>query len=91
MLFPGVTVEEGAVIRDSILMPGTHVRRGACVQYAILAENVDVGEGAVIGERPEDKENLDEWGVAVVGSDVTIGAHAVIPAKAMIDQDVKEA
>ena len=91
VLFPGVTVEEGAVIRDSILMPGTHVRRGACVQYAILAENVDVGEGAVIGERPEDKENLDEWGVAVVGSDVTVAAHAVIPAKAMIDHDVKEA
>ena len=91
VLFPGVTVEEGAVIRDSILMPGTHVRRGACVQYAILAENVDVGEGAVIGERPEDKENLDEWGVAVVGSDVTIAERAVIPAKAMIDHDVKEA
>ena len=91
VLFPGVTVEEGAVIRDSILMPGTHVRRGARVQYAILAENVDVGEGAVIGERPEDKENLDEWGVAVVGNDVTIAPGAVIPAKAMIDHDVKEA
>jgi len=91
VLFPGVTVEEGAVIRDSILMPGTRVRRGACVQYAILAENVDVGEGAVIGERPEDKENLDEWGVAVVGGGVSIAPHAVIPAKAMIDRDVKEA
>ena len=90
VLFSGVTVEEGAEIRDSILMPGTHVKRGARVQYAILAENVTVEENAVIGQRPEEAEDARKWGVAVVASGVTVGASAVVPAKAMLDHDVKE-
>ncbi len=85
VLFPTVTVEDGAEVRDSILMPGVRVKRGAKVQYSILAENVTVGENAVVGERPEDKENLEEWGVAVVGERVTVAENAHIPAKAMID------
>ncbi len=89
VLFPGVTIEEGASVYDSILMPGAHVRKNAKVQYAIVAENVDIGEGAVVGERPEDMENLDDWGVAVVAQDVKIGARATVKAKAMIDADVK--
>ena len=52
VIFSGVTIEEGAEIRDSIIMPGACVRRGAKVQYAILAENVEVGENAIIGARP---------------------------------------
>ena len=47
VLFPNVTVEEGAEIRDSILMPGSYVKKGAKVQYAILAEDVVVEENAV--------------------------------------------
>ncbi len=89
VLFPGVTVEEGAVIYDSILMPGAVVRKGAKVQYAIVAENVDIGENAVVGERPEDMANLDDWGVAVVAQDVKVYDGAKVKAKAMIDADVK--
>ena len=89
VLFPGVTVEEGAVVYDSILMPGAIVRKGAKVQYAIVAENVDIGENAVVGERPEDMANLDDWGVAVVAQDVKVYAGAKVSAKAMIDADVK--
>ena len=85
VLFPSVSIEEGAEVRDSILMPGVQVKKGARVQYSILAENVTVGENAVIGERPEDKENLDEWGVAVVGEGVTVRENDRIPAKAMVD------
>ena len=85
MIFSGVTVEEGAEVRDSILMPGVRVKKGAKVQYTILAEHVTVGENAVIGERPEDKDNLDEWGVSVVGEGLCVDAGARIPAKAMID------
>ncbi len=84
VLFPTVTVEPGAEVRDSILMPGARVKSGAKVQYAILAEKVTVGENAVVGERPEDKENLDEWGVAVVGEGLTVEAGTHIPAKAML-------
>ena len=90
ILFSNVTVEEGAVVRDSIVMPGTVVKSGATVQYAIVAENAVIEKDAVVGQRPEDMEDLNEWGVAVVGSGVTVGEGASVAPKAMVDADVKK-
>ncbi len=91
VLFSGVTVEEGAEIRDSIIMPGSRICRDAVVQYAIVAENAVIGEGAVVGARPETVENLKDWGVSVVASGVHVGPECIIPAKAMIDTDIGKA
>ena len=91
VIFSGVTIEEGAVIRDSILMPGTHVKRGACVQYAILAENTVIEENATVGERPEDCKNLEDWGVAVIAENIRIGKGVSVPAKAMVEADLEGA
>jgi glucose-1-phosphate adenylyltransferase len=89
VIFSDVTVEEGATVCDSILMPGTVVKKGAKVQYAILAENTVIEENATVGERPEDCANLDDWGVAVVAADVCIGKNVTVPAKAMVEADMK--
>lgn len=91
ILFANVAIEKGAVVRDSILMPGTVVKKGAVVQYAIVAENAVIEENAVVGKRPEDMENLSDWGVAVVGAHVRIGAGAHVAPKAMVDEDLPEA
>ena len=91
MLFQGVTVKKGAVITDSILMPGVVVEEGARVSYAIVAENSVIGKNAVVGSKPEDVENRDEWGIAVVGENIKVGEGAVVAPKAMIDEDVKGA
>ena len=88
VLFDGVTVEEGATVRYSIIMPNTVIKKGAVVEYSIVGEECTVGEGAHIGERPENVENRDEWGVAVVGHNVNISDNAVIPPKAMISKDM---
>ncbi|MBQ4313609.1 MAG: glucose-1-phosphate adenylyltransferase [Clostridia bacterium] len=88
ILFAGVTVEKGANITESIIMPGATIKAGATVQYAIVAEDVVIEEGAIVGQRPENMDNKDEWGVAVIGNGVTVGKGAVIPAKAMIEEDV---
>ncbi len=88
VLFDGVTVEEGATVRYSIIMPNTVIKKGAVVEYSIVGEECTVGEGAHIGERPENVENRDEWGVAVVGHNVKISDNAVIPPKAMISKDM---
>ena len=89
MLFNGVTVKKGAVITDSILMPGVVVEEGAQVNYAIVSEGTVIGKNAVIGARPEDTENRDDWGIAVVGENIKIGEGATVPPKAMIDEDIK--
>jgi UDP-N-acetylglucosamine 1-carboxyvinyltransferase len=86
----GATVEEGAQVHYSIVMPGAVIKKGAVVKYAIVAENTVVEEGAQIGQAPEEMENRDDWGVALVGDNLTIGKNAVIGAKKMVEDDVKE-
>ena len=90
VLYEGSIVEEGAEVRDSILMPGAIVKKGAKVQYAIIAQDTVVEENAQVGERPEEMENLDNWGIAVVGDNRTVGKGAKVKAKAMVYNDVKE-
>lgn len=89
VLFYGVVVEEGAIVRDSIVMPGSVIKKGAVVEYSIIAENSVIGEGAKVGQRPEDAEDRNQWGIAVVGNNVTVGKGAVVPPKAMLDHDVQ--
>lgn len=91
VLFSDVTVEKGATVRDSIIMPNCVIKEGAVVQYAIVAENAVIEPGAVVGRRPEDMENLDDWGVAVVGAGVNIGKNTQVGPKQMVGEDVKGA
>ena len=90
ILFSDVTVEEGAYVDYSIIMPGAVIKKGAVVQYAMVAENAVIEEGAVVGENPEKCDNLEDWGVSVVGAGVTVGKNAKVKAQSMIAEDVKE-
>ena len=88
VLFAGVTVQQGAIVRDSIVMPGAVIEEGAVVEYAIIGENAVIGKGARVGVRPENIIDKDQWGIAVIAEGVHVGAGAVVAAKAMVDQDV---
>ena len=90
VLFQSVTVERGATVRDSIVMPGSVIKKGANVQYAIIGENCVVEEGATVGQRPENMEDMDKWGIAVLGNGVKVAREVSVPAKAMIYADVTE-
>ena len=83
VLFSNVTIAPGAVVNDSILMPGVVVEEGAVIQ----SENAVIKKNAVVGARPEDIENKEDWGVAVVGDNRTIGEGAVVAPKEMVYED----
>ncbi len=87
VLFSNVTIAPGAIVNDSILMPGVVVEEGAVIQYAIVSENAVIKKNAVVGARPEDIENKEDWGVAVVGDYRTIGEGAVVAPKEMVYED----
>ena len=90
ILFSNVTVEEGATVRYSIVMPGTVIKAGAVVEYAIVAENAVIDSGAHVGDSPEAMaDDLDNWGIAVIGEKATIGKGAKVNAKQMIDTDLE--
>ena len=73
----GVTVGEGAEVRDSIIMKNTVIGKGCRVNRAIIAEEVTVGDGCVIGEG-EDVPNRVNPKVYSYGL-ATIGEKSVIP------------
>ena len=90
VIFAGVYIGPGAVIRDSIIMPGARIEEGANIQYAIISENTVVGKNATIGERPENTKEKEAWGIAVVGDNLHIAAETKILPKQMIDRDILE-
>ena len=88
VIYEGVTIEKGATVTDSIIMPGSVIKSGAVVEYAIVGENCVVCENAQIGTRPEAVENRDDWGIAVVGHNITISENAKVLPKQIISENI---
>ena len=95
ILSPGVRVERGAVVRDSIVMFDTVVGEGAVVDRAILDKDCVVGGGSRIGDGDEMRPNRDEperlfAGITLVGKRARIPAGVVIGRNCRIDPSVVE-
>jgi glucose-1-phosphate adenylyltransferase len=89
ILSPGVRVDPGAIVRDSVIMFDTVVRAGAVVDRAILDKEVSVGPNAVVGTGIDfDTPNVDEPERLNTGITV-VGKRAVIPAGARIGRNVR--
>ncbi|HEY6012917.1 MAG TPA: hypothetical protein VIU37_02890, partial [Candidatus Limnocylindrales bacterium] len=89
VLSPGVRVDVGAVVRDSIVMFDSVIRAGAVIDRAILDKEVVVGQGAIIGEGPYDgAPNRQEPARLNTGITV-IGKQAIIPRGARLGRNVK--
>jgi glucose-1-phosphate adenylyltransferase len=88
VLSPGVVVDVGAVVRDSIVLFDSVVRPGAVVDRAILDKEVAVGPGAIVGEGTDyDEVNRREPGRLNTGITV-VGKRAVIPRGVRIGRNV---
>ena len=81
----GVTIEKGAVVKDSIIMQDSVIGEGAVVEKAIVAEDVKVGAGAHLGVGEYAQSKYDQ---KVYQFDlVTIGEHSVIPENVKIGKN----
>ena len=85
VLSANVTVEAGAVVKDSVIMQGTTVKKDAQVLYSIIDEEAIVGEGAVVGA---DKVTAKEVTVLGMGTDLPAGAK-IEEGKILSAEDVK--
>lgn len=89
VLSPGVYIEEGATVKDSIIFDDTHVKAGAVIDQSIIDKEVTVGKDCHVGygddwavnrERPD----ILNSGVAIVGKraellpGVKLGRNCVI-------------
>ena len=81
------TVGEGAVVTYSVVMPGAVIEDGAQVHYAIVGEKCHIGAGAVVGAPPEQAEDPDQWGIAVLGPRTCVAAGEKVAPKTMLDKN----
>ena len=72
VIFSGVTIREGATVKDSVVMPGAVIERGAQVRRAIISEDAVIGAGATVGEATGN--------IAVVGTGVRLAAGGEVKA-----------
>ena len=92
VLSPGVRVEKGAVVRDSVIMNDTVIRAGAVVNCCVLDKEIEVGANAQLGAGEDNTPNKLEpdninTGITIVGKRARIPAGAVIGRNCRIDPD----
>lgn len=89
IIFHGVRIDEGVVVRNSIIMPDTHIYPKAKIFKSIIDENVVIGEDAVVGLIQEESKK-QAGGITVIGDKVKIGSKAVVLADMMLGEDLPE-
>ena len=88
ILSPGVWVERGAVVRDSVIMNDTVIRSGAVIDCCVLDKEIEVGAGTQIGVGDDNTPN--ELEPANINTGITIvGKRAIIPASAVIGRNCR--
>jgi glucose-1-phosphate adenylyltransferase len=82
---PAVRIEEGAVVRDSIIMQECCIGKGAQINRAVIAQNTVVGDYAVLGTG-ENAPNTYDKNIYAFGL-VTVGENSVIPSGVKIGRN----
>ena len=81
----GVTIGEGSVVRDSIIMKDVKIDSGCIIDKAIIAEGVHINYNVTLGTGADTpnllKPNIYSFGL------VTIGENSVIPAGVQIGKN----
>jgi glucose-1-phosphate adenylyltransferase len=82
ILGPGVLVEEGASVTDSIVLEGCVIGRNTRVERCILDDHCIIGEDVVIGEGENipnrEKPSLYDTGITVLGDYTVVPPHVSI-------------
>ncbi|MCX6024206.1 MAG: glucose-1-phosphate adenylyltransferase, partial [Chloroflexi bacterium] len=84
----GCFVEEGAVIRDSILFDDVYVERDAVINRCVLDKQVRVGSGSQLGWGDDYSPNRDEPHILSTGISL-IGKRTRIPSGLRVGRNVK--
>lgn len=96
VLAPGVVVEEGAVVKDSILFTDCVVKKDAEVDLSILDKRVTVGEASVVGygDGHETANILEPThlysGISLIGKGAGIPQGVKIGRNCVVDSKVDE-
>lgn len=93
VLSDSVTVEKGAVVKDSVLLPGVTVKSGAFLDKCIVGFGTIIGKGvragaSIEGESPYLNTHICSEGIVVIEKGLKIKDHSIIPANCQVDCDL---
>lgn len=88
VLSPGVYVEEGAVVRDSILFDDVHVEAHTSINRAVIDKDVCVGRGCQVGYGEDYTPNHEEPSILYTGITL-VGKRARLPAGLRVGRNCK--
>jgi glucose-1-phosphate adenylyltransferase len=95
VLSPGVIVEKGAVVRDSIVLNNCWIGSGSVVDRAILDKNVFVGRGSRVGHGEDLTPNVGcpehlSSGLTIIGKSTRLPEGLVVGRNCRIAPDLNE-
>jgi glucose-1-phosphate adenylyltransferase len=88
VLSPGVRVEKGAVVRDSVILNNTIIREGAVVEKCILDKKVYIGKNAQVGFGNDYTPNEERPTVLYSGINV-VEKHGFVPDNAQVPRNCR--
>ena len=89
VLSPGVRVDPGAIVRDSVIMFDTVIRAGAVVDRSIIDKEVSVGPNAVVGTGTDYTTPNRQEPTRLNTGITVVGKRATLPAGARIGRNVR--
>lgn len=93
VIFPGVVVEKGANVEESIVFSHSRIRQNARVRRSIIDKRVNIRGKAVVGQKEKGAVNISSgvmWdssetsGITVIGKGAVIDSGAGIPAGCVV-------
>ncbi len=89
VLFPGVVIEKGAIVEDSILFYDTRVGAGARLKKVITDKRVTIGEGSRVGGEDSlfsdrSRPGPPSSGLTLIGHNTHVPAQTVIGANCLL-------
>lgn len=82
----GVFIDEGAVIKDSIIMPYARIGKNCVLDNAIIAEGAVIGSNCIIGQKADGKGDTPK--LTIIGSNIVIPEGTIIKNGLEVDEAV---
>lgn len=95
VIFQGVTIEEGAVVRDSVIFPCAHIGKNAVLKKAMIGTNAYILDGVEIGSDAQDavedfyNTKICSDDITLIGPDILIDSGVKVTGCSMVTRNIK--
>ena len=89
IIFADVTIGEGSVVEDSVIMPGVTIGKNVIIKKAVIGEGALIEDGAKIGtvtdEKNQFKSELCTNGLVLIEDKAKVFENETVPTNSMVE------